>query len=89
MLYNENMGFFEDIKHTYSTKSLFDDINPFGFLSAVKNIPELTNKICSNCGYNFNTFRETGFLGCSKCYQYFKNELSPYIEQIADGENEY
>jgi protein arginine kinase activator len=46
----------------------------------------LITKICPNCGYEFAEFLETGFLGCSKCYEAFGNELEPYIEEIAESE---
>ena len=74
----------EDVKKTYSMKSLFD--SPMGFISAVIEPPVIKTKVCGNCGYDFKDFLETGFLGCSKCYDSFAEELAPYIAQIARGE---
>lgn len=66
----------EPIKKTYSTKSLPDEV-----LSDFK-VPHLQSKICGNCGYDFNEFLKTGYLGCSDCYQYFKKELEPHINEF-------
>lgn len=67
---------YESVKKTYSTKSLPDEVaNNF-------KVPHLQSKICGNCGYDFNNFIETGFLGCTDCYQYFKKELEPYIDEF-------
>lgn len=36
-------------------------------------------KICIKCGTKFEEFKSSGFLGCSKCYENFKEELRPII----------
>lgn len=67
---------YEPVKKTYSVKSLPESgIDDF-------TVPHLQSKICSNCGYDFNQFINTGFLGCSECYQNFKKELEPYINEF-------
>ncbi len=66
----------ETVKKTYSTKSLPDEVS-----SAFK-VPHIQSKICGNCGYDFNDFIKTGYLGCSDCYQYFKKELESYINEF-------
>lgn len=67
---------YEPVKKTYSTKSLPEEVT-----GAFK-VPHVQSKICGNCGYNFDDFVKTGFLGCSECYQYFKKELEPFIDEF-------
>ena len=64
------------VKKTYSTKSLPEEIsNDF-------KVPHFQSKICGNCGYDFNEFIKTGYLGCPDCYYYFKKELETYINEF-------
>lgn len=37
---------------------------------------------CSNCNITFNEFREQGRLGCPCCYEEFRAELAPLLENI-------
>lgn len=37
---------------------------------------------CDNCGMTYDKFKQTGRLGCSKCYDFFKDELNPLIRRI-------
>jgi len=67
---------YQSVKKSYSMKSL-----PEGTSCAFK-LPHIQSKICGNCGYDFNEFSKTGFLGCSECYEYFKKELEPYINEF-------
>ncbi len=39
-------------------------------------------KKCGVCGMSFGEYEKTGLLGCASCYDVFKEELLPYIEQI-------
>ncbi|UCD55490.1 MAG: UvrB/UvrC motif-containing protein [Candidatus Omnitrophota bacterium] len=34
------------------------------------------------CGFTFNSFRKMGRLGCPKCYETFKEQLSPLLRKI-------
>ncbi len=67
---------YEPVKKTYSTKSLPEDF------SHDFKVPHIQSKICGNCGYDFNEFLKTGYLGCPDCYQYFKKELESYIDEL-------
>ncbi|MCA9085667.1 MAG: UvrB/UvrC motif-containing protein [Planctomycetaceae bacterium] len=40
---------------------------------------------CSNCGISFNEFRERGRLGCAQCYDEFREELMPLLENIHEA----
>jgi protein arginine kinase activator len=37
---------------------------------------------CSNCGLTYREFRESGRLGCAKCYESFKEQLKPLLRRI-------
>lgn len=37
---------------------------------------------CSNCGISFGEFREQGRLGCPNCYEEFREDLTPLLENI-------
>ncbi len=37
---------------------------------------------CPHCGYQFETFRQTGRLGCTRCYESFAQVLQPLIAGI-------
>ena len=37
---------------------------------------------CSNCNISFNEFREQGRLGCPICYDEFRQDLLPLLENI-------
>jgi protein arginine kinase activator len=51
------------------------------FLSLMPGFIELDEKekVCEKCGTKFEDFKKTGFLGCSNCYETFKDELRPII----------
>lgn len=44
--------------------------------------------ICPNCSSTYNEYRETGKLGCSRCYEVFKKQLNPILKNIY-GYEEY
>ena len=37
---------------------------------------------CSGCGLTYREFRETGRLGCAKCYEAFREQLKPLLRRI-------
>ena len=37
---------------------------------------------CPSCGFTFQNFRKMGRLGCPKCYDTFKIQLSPLLKKI-------
>lgn len=38
--------------------------------------------ICPNCYSTYDEYRETGKLGCSKCYEAFEKQLKPILKNI-------
>ena len=43
---------------------------------------------CETCGLTFEQFRESGRLGCSHCYEVFREELTPILKRV-HGSTEY
>ena len=63
----------------------FDDLfgNLFGggaYRRGVGNAP--TVKVCDMCGASMRDFRESGKLGCPKCYEVFASELASTVTGI-------
>ncbi len=44
-----------------------------------------TAHACLGCGQSFAQFKESGFLGCSACYQVFEERIGPMIERAHEG----
>ncbi|MDU4862841.1 MAG: UvrB/UvrC motif-containing protein [Terrisporobacter othiniensis] len=44
--------------------------------------------VCPNCYSTYNEYRETGKVGCSKCYEVFEKQLKPILRNIY-GYEEY
>ncbi len=42
-------------------------------------------KKCGTCGMTFARFRQSGTLGCPKCYEAFEAQLIPLIERAQSG----
>lgn len=38
--------------------------------------------LCERCGTSLASFRKTGRLGCTGCYEAFRSQLQPMLEQI-------
>ena len=41
-----------------------------------------TGDRCGNCGMKYSTFKKNGVLGCSHCYDYFREHLYPLLRSI-------
>ena len=41
---------------------------------------------CPHCGMSYEDFRKIGRLGCSQCYQTFKQNLAPLLKRIQGAE---
>lgn len=46
-----------------------------------KNIETKIDVICKNCGTTYSKYKETGKLGCPKCYESFSEYLNSDIEK--------
>lgn len=40
---------------------------------------------CPNCGIKFSEFRENGRLGCPHCYEEFRDELAPLLDNVHEN----
>lgn len=55
----------------------------FGFSPVkVDQMGFVDNKTCSNCGIGLNAISQSGKLGCSECYENFKEQLEPTLRRI-------
>ncbi|MBR3842972.1 MAG: UvrB/UvrC motif-containing protein [Christensenellaceae bacterium] len=63
----------------------------FGMLGKISNNDFIKNfftvkhsaeKRCPNCGYSFEDFKKSGFLGCPDCYQAFRQEILPMLRRV-------
>ena len=52
-----------------------------------KGAPE--EETACECGVTLARFRETGLLGCPKCYDTFREELTPVIERSQGGRRQH
>ncbi len=43
------------------------------------------DKQCKSCGTKLSQFYNTGYLGCSDCYKYFRSEILGAIGKIQGG----
>ncbi len=51
---------------------------------------ELENAlICAECGTVFGVFRQTGLLGCAKCYDSFRFPLGAYLQEVQGAESHW
>ena len=40
------------------------------------------NMTCPKCGYTFSDYAKSGLLGCSECYETFKDKLEPVLQKL-------
>lgn len=40
------------------------------------------DKVCRKCGTTLSSFYDTGMLGCTYCYEEFKNEITQTLQEI-------
>lgn len=41
--------------------------------------------VCPECGTTFEEFRKSGLLGCSRCYEAFRERLDPVLRRVQGG----
>lgn len=41
--------------------------------------------VCPECGTSFEEFRKSGLLGCSRCYDAFRERLDPVLRRVQGG----
>lgn len=66
----------------FSLKNDFDALFGGFFGNSLKQTPLSAQKACPNCNMTLSEFLKSGRLGCSSCYESFKDSLSRPLRQI-------
>lgn len=59
----------------------FDTLNKAGFISSMFGRGSAAKR-CANCGLTENQFLKSGYLGCSQCYETFKDSVESVIRKV-------
>ena len=51
-------------------------------LSILSTSPKMPQITCSGCGLTYMQFKQSGKLGCARCYHNFSSELRPLLQRI-------
>lgn len=60
----------------------YDSMNTAGFLSSMFAPPSSTAKKCKACGLTEKQFLKSGYLGCSECYETFKDSVESLVRKV-------
>lgn len=66
----------------FTFQSILSGIVDYINKNAVNNEKKPLNLVCKKCKTTFDEFKETGLLGCSECYDNFKEVLNPIVKRI-------
>lgn len=69
----------EECAKKFGISSFSDFFSPIFVTFPKVNEEKNYNKKCEKCGYDFNKYMKTGFLGCPKCYDSFKDKLDEIL----------
>ena len=58
---------------------VFDE---FRSLTNFLGFEDFDDKICPNCNWSLSKFKNSGMLGCSKCYDIFEDEVEDIVKRI-------
>jgi protein arginine kinase activator len=53
-----------------------------GMLDGSQVSTEKQTKKCAQCGFSHSDFQKLGRLGCSECYQIFKEQIAPLLKRV-------
>lgn len=62
-----------------SIQDLFSSLMEMDF---EEHFSKQSEKTCPGCGSTYSRFKSTGRVGCSRCYETFKDQLYPLIRRI-------
>lgn len=91
----EQMGFLASDTPSITISFSLNDADPIRPLKKKKNSArqrreELENALtCAECGTVYGAFRETGLLGCAKCYEAFRFPLGAYLQEVQGAESHW
>lgn len=69
-------------------KNTNDNKNKLSFENIISSFFDTLDKnnkveiVCKNCGMTYSEYKKMGTLGCSECYESFKDFLNPRIKRI-------
>ena len=67
--------------------SIFDE---FKTLTNFLGFDDFEDKVCENCNWTLRQFKNTGLLGCSKCYNVFEDDILDIVKRIQpDTQNKF
>jgi protein arginine kinase activator len=76
----------------FNLVSDMDIMTPFAFPNILSGLMDYVNKSnkssnnielkCENCSMAYKEFKESGLLGCSQCYEYFKPAILSVIKGV-------
>lgn len=69
------------ISDPLSIHSMLTSLLDMGIETPIK-FEKLETVKCDVCGNSFGEFKKTGLLGCSQCYQIYRDRLIPLIKRI-------
>lgn len=79
-------------KQEFNLVADMDIMAPFAFPNILSGLMDYVNKSnksnsnielkCGNCSMSYKEFKESGLLGCSQCYDYFKPAILPVIKGV-------
>ncbi len=75
-------GYFDHYHDPFDFGNILNEFLSMG-ISAPKQTP---GGVCSKCGMEFDTFRETGLLGCPACYEQFSSAVRSILPSIQAGD---
>lgn len=81
--YNLNM---KNMVQPFFSSGLFGS-SIFNTTGGIPAFGQSTSKdlICPECGTSFEEFRKSGLLGCSRCYDAFRERLDPVLRRVQGG----
>lgn len=74
----------EDALSIEYMSAIIENIENIKFLQPLE-AKEVPNKVCPNCGLSLEEIKKEGRLGCSMCYDWFKDELAAVIHHAQEG----
>jgi len=69
------------IDDPFSIHAILSSLLDMGIETPIK-FEKMETIKCDNCGHSFGDFKRTGLLGCSLCYQVYRDRMVPLLKRI-------
>ena len=81
----------EDILNIEDMSAIIENIKKINDSKTIQPLEakEVPNKVCPNCGISLKEISKEGRLGCSMCYDWFKDELTAVIHHAQEGSSRH